>query len=102
MFTSAPEGVFLIRRNAVFLIRMEFSLRGVLCLVLLVHRSMDHQNVVGHGFDIDLLLDEKIYVLLPARKRGVCVCECACVCLQAKLHSYVVLHLHEQPRPHRL
>ena len=76
MFTSAPEGVFLIRRNAVFLIRMEFSLRGVLCLVLLVHRSMDHQNVVGHGFDIDLLLDEKIYVLLPARKRGVCVCVC--------------------------
>lgn len=56
-FHISPEGVFLIRCNAVFLIRPEFLLRGFLCFVLLVRRAMDYQNVVGHGFDLDLFLD---------------------------------------------
>lgn len=53
----SPEGVFLIRCNAVFLIRPEFLLRDFLCLVLLVGRAVGYQNVVGHGFDIEFFLD---------------------------------------------
>lgn len=52
-----PEGVFLIRCNAVFLITLEVLLRDFLCFVFLVQRAVNSQSVVGHGFDIDLFLD---------------------------------------------
>lgn len=52
-----PEGVFLMRPDAVHLIRPEFLLRDFLWFVGPVHRVVDYQNVVGHGFDVDLSLD---------------------------------------------
>lgn len=45
------------RHDAVHLIRPEFLLRDFLWFVGLVHRVVDYQNVVGHGFDVDLSLD---------------------------------------------
>lgn len=52
-----PEGVFLMRRDAVHLIRPEFLQRDVLWFVVLVHKAVDHQNVVRRGFGVDFSLD---------------------------------------------
>lgn len=47
----SPDGVFLIRCDAGFLLRPEFLLREFLCFVLLVRRIVDYQNVA-----MDLML----------------------------------------------